>query len=262
MADDVVPALLRQIKKSFNAAVKADRELITLNRSIRAGAADYKMAYRYAELLSKHCSDAILQHCTAQNLPNETMYYNIASRIIKPMLTQTYRNVAQMSSAVQQAINDKLGLQLDAITPDVNSDRLDGIAVSLANFENLDEVRRAIDDDVLNYNLHCIDETIKVNASFQHQLGIRAIVRRECHGKACSWCEGLEGVFDYAEIKDGSQVWARHRGCQCTLTYEGDTTRIVWGNGDRFKWQSKDRTINSEIRRGLRDANGRRRRGR
>lgn len=53
------------------------------------------------------------------------------------------------------------------------------------------------------------------------QSGKRTKVTRRMHGETCDWCESLAGTYENPD----SEVFKRHRGCDCTIETEGYRTR-------------------------------------
>lgn len=53
------------------------------------------------------------------------------------------------------------------------------------------------------------------------QSGKRTRVIRKMNGETCSWCESLAGTYENPD----SEVFKRHRGCDCSITTEGYRTR-------------------------------------
>ena len=53
------------------------------------------------------------------------------------------------------------------------------------------------------------------------QSGKRTKVTRKMNGETCTWCESLAGVYENPD----SEVFKRHRGCDCSIITEGYKTR-------------------------------------
>lgn len=53
------------------------------------------------------------------------------------------------------------------------------------------------------------------------QSGKRTRVIRKMNGEICSWCESLAGTYENPD----SEVFERHRGCDCQIITEGYRTR-------------------------------------
>ena len=53
------------------------------------------------------------------------------------------------------------------------------------------------------------------------QSGKRTKVIRKLNGETCGWCESLAGTYENPD----SEVFKRHRGCDCSIITEGYKTR-------------------------------------
>lgn len=53
------------------------------------------------------------------------------------------------------------------------------------------------------------------------QSGKRTKVTRKMNGETCGWCESLAGTYENPD----SEVFKRHRGCDCSIVTEGYRTR-------------------------------------
>ena len=53
------------------------------------------------------------------------------------------------------------------------------------------------------------------------QSGKRTKVTRKMRGETCDWCESLAGTYENPD----SEVFKRHRGCDCSIETEGYRTR-------------------------------------
>ena len=53
------------------------------------------------------------------------------------------------------------------------------------------------------------------------QSGKRTKVTRKMNGETCGWCESLAGTYENPD----SEVFKRHRGCDCSIITEGYRTR-------------------------------------
>lgn len=53
------------------------------------------------------------------------------------------------------------------------------------------------------------------------QSGKRTRVIRKMNGETCGWCESLAGTYENPD----SEVFKRHRGCDCSIITEGYRTR-------------------------------------
>lgn len=71
---------------------------------------------------------------------------------------------------------------------------------------------------MVNFTQSVVDEAIKKNAKFHNDAGMKAVIKRQVKGKACKWCRGLEGTYDYPKGTP-NEVFHRHENCRCVTEY-------------------------------------------
>lgn len=233
MAADVVEELLPLIVDAFDRSVKQDARLRKVWDKVEAGTARYEDAYEYAQLISKHCSEAILKYLTVDSLPDGRLYYNIAQRIITPRLKANYDMLSPLINDIQVLINQSIGVGLNAIVDDFDTDRADRFAEYLSELDTADHALAVVASGVENFTQSVVDSSMKRNVEFQAESGIKIKVQRIAEPGCCKYCSDLAKEYDYDEIKNGGEVWSRHRGCKCTLAFNperagGKPKQIVW----------------------------------
>ena len=101
MADkDIAPELLERIRADFRA----------LLGDAKPAADTYAAAADYAELVGSALAEAFRRNLTADALPDGRLYWNIADRVVRPLLEEEHLLVADASAAVQQALNQQANL--------------------------------------------------------------------------------------------------------------------------------------------------------
>lgn len=105
-------------------------------------------------------------------LPDGQMYYNIASRILNDRLGTNYEMISEASEQIQKGLNTKAGLGLNAVKPELNQDRIDGL-INRVSSEPFKNVSWLLDDPVINFSQSIVDDTIRKNADFYYQSGMR-----------------------------------------------------------------------------------------
>lgn len=105
---DIVPTLLEEIKKDFNKRVRQDKRIKAFMKKIDKENAQGSDVSLYSEILGEHLSDALIKNITDDKLPEGKIYYNIAERIIMPMLEEVHKLV-NISAVNVQKIEDKKG---------------------------------------------------------------------------------------------------------------------------------------------------------
>lgn len=105
MAEDIAPALLEQLQAAFLENLENDKTAAKLLEEIQAGTATYAKAGDYAEQVGAALADAFSACLTADALPDGKMYWNIADRVVRPLLEQDYDLVSDAAVQVQTALN-------------------------------------------------------------------------------------------------------------------------------------------------------------
>lgn len=92
---DIAPALLGRIRADFLRPL----------RNAAPSAATYPAALDYADLVDGALAEAFRLHLSADTLPDGRMYWNIADRVLRPLLEEDHSLVADAAAAVQQQLN-------------------------------------------------------------------------------------------------------------------------------------------------------------
>lgn len=222
--EDIAPELLELIRESFAAAVAENEQIQTLYQLIRSGGATYADADEYAYLVGEALSQAFEKHLSSAVLPDGRMYFNIADRVLRPLLEEDHAMVADAAKLVQTALNKKANIGIRAQTVAVDTDRIDGIVEKISNAENFDDVAWVLRDPIINFSMHVVDETLRKNVEFQGRAGLTPKVVRKSERKCCAWCRSLAGEYDYPDLPD--DVYRRHENCRCIVEYDpGDGRR-------------------------------------
>ena len=77
---DIAPALLGRIRADF----------LRLLRNAAPSAATYPAALDYADLVGGALAEAFRLHLSADTLPDGRMYWNIADRVLRPLLEEDH----------------------------------------------------------------------------------------------------------------------------------------------------------------------------
>lgn len=246
--------LLNSVQKSFAGYLMRDKDLKRIANRVRDGT-DYQDANEYAvrvgELLAKSIDD------NTQSLPY--MSQEVARELLTPLLSETHELVAGASAQVQKNMNNAAGIGLEALEPDLDTNRIDGLVNKVASYDTYDEARWVMHEPVVNYHQAIVDQAIRKNASAHSKAGFEAVIIRktEAHktvtgrkiirGKAypykytvpCKWCAGLEGVYKYKDVSNrGNDVFRRHEACRCIIIYKDGNKTIDVRN--QHEWTGED----------------------
>lgn len=223
---DIVPELQENINTLLADKIANDEKLARLKAKLADKAATYADAHAYAQQLGELLSKTLGETVTAEVLPDGTMYFNIADRILRPLMVDDFNSIADYTAEVQRLQNESTGIGLKGVRAELNEDRIDGIVnrVSSEPFENIDWILR---DPIVNFGMSVVDDTVKANGDFLYKAGMSPVIVREAEYKCCKWCSNLEGKYPYGT--EPSDVYRRHEKCRCetSLSREG-TRQNVW----------------------------------
>lgn len=235
MGADVVPVLNEKISTSFQSNCVKDRQLAQITRRIRDGTATLTDGHAYAERLGVNLSKALTSNLTADVLPDERLYYNIAKRTITPALQENYKLTNETASAIQKIADDKAGIGLGAVQADFPEERIQGMIDKMtADGTTLEEALDWLGEPIINNCEAFFDDFVDSNAKFRHDVGLKATITREVAWNCCEWCEALAGTYDYENAPP--DIYKRHRFCRCIVTYKSDRkSQNVW---TKRQWES------------------------
>lgn len=216
--EDIAPELLEKIRQSFEEMLEKSKPIQTLYQAIVAGTATYSDAEEYAYLVGEALSQAFGKHLSSAVLPDGKMYFNIADRVLRPMLEADHEMVANAAAAVQQVLNRTAGIGLKPQTVAVNQDRIDGIINRISSADSFDDVAWVLGTPVVLFSQNVVDETLRRNVVFQGKAGLTPKIIRKAERKCCEWCRSLAGEYDYPNVPD--DIYRRHENCRCTVEYD------------------------------------------
>lgn len=233
MAEDIVPGLLEKVQSDYRELRENDEELARISERTAAGSADGKDLDAYAVREGELLAEALRRNVSGDILPNGKMYFNIANRVLPPVLKENYGNVADMSQRIITGMNERAGIHIKAQRPELNEDRVKGLVNLAAAADQYEDRRKELEGDVVNFSQSVGTDTVRKNADFQYQAGLSPKIHRTAEGGCCKWCSGLSGTYDYGSVKGtGNEVWQRHRDCRCVVEFDP-------GNGRRQNAHSK-----------------------
>lgn len=243
---DVAPELLEQIKQAIDRRASVSRVINDLPSKSRLSQKDI---HRYAEEVGKILSESYLEVLTERNLPNGTLYRNIAERILSQTLRDAHGEVMSFAEIVQTAIDEANELGISSVMPDFPDDRVRGLIDKASNpLATIEEQRRWLGEPVINNTESFADDFIQANAQTRARMGLKTTITRIVAPGCCEWCDRLGGVYEYGE--EPKEVYQRHEYCRCMVTFQSDrTSQNVWS---KRTWESSPEEIERRV-----DASGR-----
>ena len=221
--EDIAPQLLETLRSRFSEKIAANPKIRALEKKIEAGLATYVDAEDYSYLIGKALAEVFADNLSSSMLPDGRMYYNIAQRVLQPLLEEDYNIVSKAATTVQTFLNQKANIGIKAQTAPINEDRIYGIVNKVSEAVSFDDVKWVLDAPIVNYSMNVVDEILRSNVEFQGRSGLNPKVIRKSERNCCKWCSNLEGIYDYPVDRT---VYQRHERCRCTTEFDpGDGRR-------------------------------------
>ena len=226
---DIGEELLRAVRADFRRELgDSDSRLAKLLKRIQGG----KGTMHDAALFSKECgaalSAAIAKNVVPENLPNGTLYYNIAEKILGGTLRDNYDLLNMVAQAVQEQTDSKLNIRIEPQKAEFPQERVHKIINAAADqTADSETIKRRLDSPVRNVTESFFDDYVEENAKFRDEAGLQTYLVRQTNGKCCDWCASLAGRFRYEDAPE--DIFHKHDNCTCTVDYITGTYRQdVW----------------------------------
>lgn len=245
MVKDVVPELQDQIGTRFRSSILRDSTLQRVGKRIETGRADLSDAHAFAERLGFNLSDALVGTLTQENLPNGTLYYNIAERTVIPALENNYELVNEAATTIQKTIDQQVGIGLGSVRADFPLERIQNLIDKMtADDITYEQVIRWLMEPIVNNSEAFADDYIRANADFRAKAGLRTKITRRVANNCCDWCAAMAGTWIYGS--EPPDIYRRHEYCRCTVTYQSDKiSQNVWS---KRKWETPKEDILERLR--------------
>lgn len=232
MAEDIAPALLEKVEKRFHQGLKARG--VDLKRDVqRARDGTLTNIHNFSNKVGDALADAF-GAISAEELPDQTMFYNIANKVMRPPINEAYGMVSDVADEIQTVVNKKAGLGLKAVRPPLEEERVKGLidAVTSGEFTNTEHF--------LDYPVQCLvdhfaDNHIAGNAEFFEGAGVPFEIVRSAEANCCEWCAERAGSYEDYWDAQMNEVFARHDGCRCDIEIRcGNTHGKMRTSGHAF----------------------------
>lgn len=244
MMEDIAPGLLKNIQDDFKDQFSKNDLIETLYKKVKDGAATYAEANDFSVEAGKILANVFQSNISSEVLPDGKMYYNIAKRVVEPMMKNNYVLITDVTDQVQQKLNETANIGIKPITPELNQDRIDGILNKVSSAELYDDVAWILDEPMVNFSQSIVDDAIKENAKFHAKAGMQPKIVRRLAGGCCDWCRSLAGTYSYPDVPQ--DVYRRHQRCRCTIDYIPRDGKIQ--NVHTKQWQTQEEYDKIKIR--------------
>lgn len=240
--EDIAPELLNGIQKDYREGREKDKELNQIRKLTAAGAADGKDLDKYAVRSGELLAEALHNNVSGDVLPNGKMYFNIAEKVLPPVLEENHKDVADISVEIQNLLNKKAGIGIKAIYPELNGDRIDGLVNLAASADLYESIRKLLEQDIINFSQSTATDSVKRNADYHYRSGLSPRIVRTAESGCCKWCQALEGTYWYADVNGtGNDVWRRHRDCRCVVEYDAGNGKTQNAHSKKWSWKEDNR---------------------
>lgn len=139
MAKDIAPALAESIDTTFNSLVSSDAVIRAFNNKMSKGAATQRDVFMYTERLGRHASKSLKMTLTPDNLPDGRLYWNIATRTVKPLLQRVHSMINEAAIAVQTAEDLRNGIGVKPMAVEFPEERINDILNKLCSLDLSEE---------------------------------------------------------------------------------------------------------------------------
>lgn len=248
MIDSIDQDLLDRIEAAFKNNTSDSEVIKNKIMALRDKAATHKDTEELAVEIGEILAETFTSEVSTQAWAGEQIHYEAAKALIEPNLKRNYDIVSDYAEQVQIQLNDDAGLSINAIKPEINKDRMDGIIKKIATYDDFDKGKWLLNEPIVIFTIAVADEAVRANAEFQAQAGLGPKVVRKIKGNCCDWCKEVAGTYNYPD-EVPNDVWRRHRYCRCTVEYfPGDgRKRDSWTK----KWVDADKSDKIEKRKKL-----------
>lgn len=236
--EDIAPGLLEKIQKQFYRDIEENRIIKNFKKQAQRGKTSYSQANEAAQEIGKILAQAYSDNLSSEILPDGKMYYNIASRVLNPTLTEAYEMAADNAKIIQQIMNEAADIGIKPMRPKIQQDNIDGIVNRISSEEHFDDVKWILDAPVRNLVQKAMDDTVQKNADFHAKAGLKPKIIRKSSGHCCEWCNQVAGTYVYPDVP--KDVFRRHDNCDCIVEYyPGDGKKQnVWTKEWKYEKES------------------------
>ena len=212
--------ILRKIIRRYGVETENIRTMQIIESKLAKHTVSHSDANRYAQEIGNILT-GIFREYLPEALTDGKLYRAAAEVLVKDPMYQAVNDVNKVARMIQNDLNAQAGIGMNAITPEVNEDQIDGIITGICNAETYAGSEELFMDQLGNFLEGHVDDFVRENADFQSNAGLTVIVQRIADGKCCPWCSNLAGSWLYDQVRDrGNDIWKRHNNCHCQIIYD------------------------------------------
>ena len=216
--------LYNKIAAAYNQTVKTDPQIKALMARVSKQTATQADISRLADRLGAAAKDAFVKYLTPENLPDNKLYFRVAERTIRPVMDNVSGRINGAAMKQLAAQDTKAGLKISMTGSGDAS--IKGLVNNLVTASENGTLESALGTEVETAARRIYDDFQQANEDLRYKLGYECFVRREYDdvglhdGKdVCKWCMQRVGVFKYPYDAEEADVWRRHPGCKCRISF-------------------------------------------
>ncbi len=114
MAKDIAPELYERCSKAFDREIERSAKIKKYLLKVEKGTATYGDMYYFSTEVGD-CLARALQEINEDELPDNRMYYNIAERVVRPLMEKADLMISETCDKVQTTLNEKADLGIKAV---------------------------------------------------------------------------------------------------------------------------------------------------
>ncbi len=145
---DIVPELESDAKKIFDSLIKNDEELKSIENRMLKSRPQYGDVYQYANRIGELRTQALQKALAKHGLPNDTMYYNIADRLISPALKSDCDLIDKWCQMIAERQNKAARIGLNIHSSKYDKEKADGIVNAISG-KTLEEAQTVLNNTVI-----------------------------------------------------------------------------------------------------------------
>lgn len=238
--------LLKEIVAEYSQFLKTPK-VRSLWELVNSGTATFKDAADYSKITADKMSELLIKYIGFESAYENKYTTEELSEIVKSALVETYGTTAGYSAQVQQMLNDSANINIRAIKPKYNADRINNLIDKLLSGEEItgEELITEANQWLIEANVvenvarSAVNDTIKENASLLTDAGFKTVITRHLDPSGCcDWCRSMAGT--YIKGTEPSDFWRIHKDCGCWIEYKpakkaSQYVRYTTVNGQRRK---------------------------
>lgn len=245
---------LQEIKDEFAKRCQADKEISSLLARIQSGSGSYEDASEASRRIGSELSRIYTQKMRDAYNVNISAGTDEIDEILRQTLKHDYETITELSKTTQKGLNKAAGINMNAVVPEYNAGRTEGIITRVNEFSRRDPdaALHELRNNIVNYSMSVVDDLVKANAEYQFKSGMVPKITRKMQGfHPCKWCQSLSGTYEYPDVPD--DVYRRHQNCYCTVVYtpvgskkSQDVWSKKWGKEKEFQKEQRKRAVAAE----------------